>query len=67
MRVHGCGVTGYMGIQWIRVSDDMDMELHSQIHYEDLIRLTRAWRKLDTNKCNKTFEIVACCTGVIGK
>ena len=55
---------GYKGIQSIRVNNDM--ELHSQARYEDLVRLTHAWRKLGADECNKTLEIVACCTSVIG-
>ena len=42
------------------------MELHSQASDEDLVRLPRAWHKLGADKYNETFEIVACCTGVIG-
>jgi hypothetical protein len=57
-------MAGCEGIQSTRASDDM--ELHSQAGHEDLVRLTHAWRKLGTDECNKTFEIVSGCTSVIG-
>lgn len=63
MRVLSSVTAGYEGIQLIRVSDDMELDL--QTRYENFVRLTHTWRELGSNKRDKTLEIIACGAGVI--